>query len=80
MSNQTPCGKCKWYDPMLGSGGRTNSFGQCSVKSIYPAREGVGQSFPPHVKRMDDPAKPAKPVIVYRDRVEANCLQFEKKA
>lgn len=78
MSNTNPCGKCKHYDPSIGARGRVNPFGQCSLKSIYPAKEGIGQKFPPNVKRMDDPAKPAKPVIVHAARVEAHCADFKK--
>lgn len=77
--NKSPCGQCKWYDPIMGPRGKLNPFGWCSLKSIYPAREGVGQSFPPNVRRMDDPAKPAKPVVVHAERIEAHCTQFSKK-
>lgn len=78
-ANSNPCGKCKWYDPLMGPRGKVNPFGWCAKKSVYPMHEVGGRKFPDDVKRMDDPVKPAKPVVVYRDRVEAHCVLFTNK-
>lgn len=77
--NTTPCGKCKHFDPVLGPRNKVNPFGWCAVKSVYPAKEGPGQVFPPDVKRVDDASKPAKPFIVYQDKVETGCAFFQPK-
>lgn len=77
--NTNPCGKCKNFDPVLGPRNKANAFGWCAARSVYPAKEGPGQVFPPNVKRVDDPAKPAKPLIVYEDKVEAGCAFFQPK-
>lgn len=78
-SNKNPCGKCKWYDPLMGPRGKQNPVGWCSIRSVYPMYEIGGRKFPDGVKRMDDPTKPSKPVIVYQDRVEAHCPSFKAK-
>jgi len=77
--NQNQCGNCKNFDRVVGAKSRLQPFGWCAARSVYPAKEGPGQAFPAGVKRMDDPAKPAKPLIVYQDTVDAGCVYFAPK-
>lgn len=77
--NTNPCGKCKHFDVVVGPRNKANPFGWCAARSTYPAKEGPGQKFPAGVKRVDDPIKPAKPLIVYQDTVEHGCSHFQAK-
>ena len=77
--NKEKCGTCKYFDRLVGPRNKAQMFGWCAARSVYPAKEGPGQSFPAGVKRMDDPAKPAKPLIVYQDTVDAGCVFFVAK-
>lgn len=77
--NENPCGKCAHYDRVLGPRNTANPFGWCAARSVYPAKEGPGQKFPAGVRRVDDPSKPAKPLIVYQDTVDRGCTRFQKK-
>jgi hypothetical protein len=77
--NDQPCGKCVKFDPVVGPRNKANSFGWCAARSVYPAKEGPGQRFPPDVQRVADPSAPAKPLIVYQDKVEKGCTFFQPK-
>jgi len=77
--NTNACGTCKNFDQLVGPRSKAQPFGWCAARSVYPTREGPGQAFPPNVKRMDDPEKPAKPLIVYQTTVDAACVFFDKK-
>jgi hypothetical protein len=72
--NTHACGTCAKFDQMVGPRNKKQDFGWCAARSVYPFREGPGQVFPPGVKRVDDPAKPAKPLIVFQNRVDAGCV------
>ena len=77
--NNLKCSECKYYAPIK-SGRSKNSFhGWCSVKSLYPFKEGPGQVFPPGVRRVESPDTPAKPEIVEGAKVVKNCTQVKKK-
>jgi hypothetical protein len=70
--NDKPCGGCKNYDPILGSGERPKRRGWCIPRSLYPAEEGPGQIFPAGVKRVNA-GELAKPYIVKKDYVHPMC-------
>ena len=73
------CGSCVNFDPVLPSDdARRGRHGWCAAKSTYPAREQQGQTFPAGVKRVPEGTL-AKPVIVRRDEVVANCAFFQAK-
>lgn len=77
--NTTVCGKCKNFDQLVGPRNKAQPFGWCAARSVYPAKEGPGQVFPAGVKRVDDPMKPAKPLIIYQDTVDAGCVFLQEK-
>lgn len=77
--NTTACGKCKNFDQLVGPRNKAQPFGWCAARSVYPAKEGPGQVFPAGVKRVDDPMKPAKPLIIYQDTVDAGCVFLQEK-
>jgi hypothetical protein len=70
--NQTPCGRCCFYDPLLGSKGRDTQMGWCMKRSEYPFREGPGQVFPPNVTRVAE-GQLAKPFIVKKGQIVGPC-------
>lgn len=76
--NELPCGLCKLFDPILGSGEKKTRRGWCIPRSVYAHQEGPGQVFPEGVKRAA-PGELAKPFIVKRDQVIAPC-DFVRKA
>lgn len=78
--NKHKCGTCKNFDRMVGPRNKAQPFGWCTERSIYPHKEGPGQSFPVGVKRVTDPAAPAKPLIVFQDTVDAGCVYFSPSA
>jgi hypothetical protein len=69
--NETPCGRCSFYDPLIGSSGKDTGMGWCAKRSAYPAKEGPGQVFPPGVERVTGPL--AKPFIVKKGQVLSSC-------
>ena len=73
------CGDCRHYDQLTGARNKKMDYGWCASRSVYPAKEGPGQVFPDGVKRVDDPIKPAKPLIVYATTVDAGCVFFAPK-
>lgn len=77
--NTNACGTCKNFDQLIGPRNKAQQFGWCAARSVYPAKEGPGQVFPPNVKRMSDPSVPSKPLIVYQDTVDTGCVFFNKK-
>jgi hypothetical protein len=70
--NDTPCGRCAFYDPLLGSGGKDTEMGWCAKRSVYPFQEGPGQVFPLGVERVASKAL-AKPFIVKKGQVVSAC-------
>jgi hypothetical protein len=70
--NETPCGRCHFYDPLLGSDWKDTGMGWCAKRSVYPFQEGPGQVFPPGAERV--PAgELAKPFIVKKGQIVAPC-------
>lgn len=78
MSN-LKCKDCKYYEVIKSARNRNPEHGWCTVRSVYPAVEELGQVFPPNVARMDDPAKPAKPYIVKGNGVVSFCTKGQAK-
>lgn len=72
MINKIPCGRCRNYDPILGSKEKETRRGWCTVRSMYPAKEGPGQIFPSGVRRVAA-GEIAKPFIVKKDYVHPTC-------
>ena len=70
-----PCKECSKYDPI----GRKTGHGRCSLKSIYPMKEGPGQVFPLGVTRMTEEGKPCKPFVVRGDSIATTCPSFTSK-
>ena len=82
MLNDKPCEGCRHFDPIMrgtNKGHRNTKWAWCAKHSIYPLKEGPGQQFPMGVKRMTDPAAPAKPRIVKVGEVVTNCSDFSEK-
>lgn len=77
--NTLKCENCRHYDPIKSGRSKTAFHGWCSVKSVYPFKEGSGQLFPPGVRRADSPESPAKPEIVEGAKVVRTCTQAVKK-
>lgn len=73
MANTIPCGKCKFYDIILGSYEKKTKRGWCTKRSKYPFREGPGQVFPAGVERLTDPTQMAQPFIVQGLQIIAAC-------
>ena len=81
LLNDQPCGTCVNYDPIknaLDEKGKQQyaNNGWCKLKSIYPAVEEPGQSFPSGVKRANA-GNLATPYIVRKDHVEHGCAAFQ---
>jgi len=70
--NTIPCGRCAYYDPLVGPRGKDTKRGWCAKKSKYRAKEGPGQLFPPGVDRVAA-GELAKPVIVKKLVVIGPC-------
>jgi hypothetical protein len=71
--NTKPCSQCLFYDPQVIFTNNRKGYaahGWCAKKSVYPQKEEYDQTFPPDVQRREQ----AKPVIVWGDRVVANCV------
>lgn len=80
MSNTVKCKDCRHYDVIKSGQTKFPQHGWCSIKSIYPMlEERGGPTFPPGVKRMDAPDKPAKPEIVEGNGVVVNCGMVSPK-
>lgn len=73
-----PCIECNYYDPIMVRNNVPARHGRCAFKSVYPAAEEAGQTFPPGVKRAE-PGELAKPVIVVGKTVEKTCQDFRIK-
>lgn len=73
------CKDCKHYAVIKSAKNRNPDYGWCNIRSVYPAIEEIGQVFPPNVKRMEDPAQPAKPYIVKGNSVVSFCTQGAPK-
>ena len=78
MENQIKCKDCVYYDCILGRRERKTKRGWCSKKSVYPAQEGPGQTFPLNVRRAAT-GELGKPVIVIGDAVEKHCKDARLK-
>lgn len=70
--NNLPCGKCLYYDPILGPGEKHIKKGWCIKKSKYPTHEGPGQVFPPSAVRVAE-GQLAEPYIVKEKQVVEPC-------
>jgi hypothetical protein len=70
--NQTPCGRCCFYDPLIGSNAKDTKMGWCVKRSVYPFQEGPGQVFPPGVARVAE-SELARPFIVKKDQIVGPC-------
>lgn len=83
MSNDKPCDTCEHFDPVLRgalkAGLKPTVWGWCAVRSVYPAQEGPGQTFPANVMRVEDPSSPAKPHLVKRGEVATQCNTYVSK-
>lgn len=78
--NDKPCESCVHYDPIIkGDGKRPTRHGWCAVKSVYPAVEMPGQTFPDGVKRAA-PGELATPHIVEAKGVVPHCTLIRLKA
>lgn len=73
-----PCNTCKNYDPILRGKDTEGRHGRCAAKSVYPAVEQQGQSFPPGVKRAAV-GEQAKPFIVVGSEVQTSCTIYRSK-
>lgn len=68
-----PCASCAHYDPIVVGGNRRPArHGWCAVKSIYPAAEQPGQTFPSGVRRAE-PGALATPHIVTGAGIVPTC-------
>jgi hypothetical protein len=76
--NDKPCSQCKNYDVIRHGLNGTASRGWCMVRSLYPAVEGPGQSFPDGVRRAPN-GELAKPFIVVGSQVRTGCADFTQK-
>lgn len=72
MANELECGKCLFYDPMLGPKEKDTKKGWCVKRSKYPHQEGPGQVFPPDAERVAQ-GQLAKPFIVRKAQVITIC-------
>jgi hypothetical protein len=70
--NSLPCGKCKYYDPILSHEEKDSGMAWCSMRSKYPHKEGPGQFFPAGVERVEEGVL-AKPFIVKKTEVKDGC-------
>ena len=73
------CKDCRHYAVIKSAKNKNPQHGWCTIRSVYPAVEEIGQVFPPNVKRMEDPAQPAKPYIVKGDSVLSFCIKAQPK-
>ena len=76
MTNTLPCGKCRFYDIILGSYEKETKRGWCMKRSKYPYKEGPGQVFPPNVERVEE-GQLAQPFIVKGNHVISVCTFAE---
>ena len=76
--NNQPCDRCRNYDVIRHGENGTARRGWCTVRSIYPAIEAPGQSFPEGVKRADEGDR-ANPFIVVGAEVRTGCSDFTGK-
>lgn len=79
MANTIPCGKCKFYDIILGSYEKETKRGWCMKRSKYPFTEGPGQVFPDEAERVEA-NQLAKPFIVLGKQVFDRCPYVEAAA
>lgn len=79
MANTIKCKNCRHYDPIRSGQTKNPQHGWCSVKSVYPFKEEIGQVFPPGVKRASAPEELAKPEIVEGNKVLPNCILVKAK-
>jgi hypothetical protein len=78
MLNEHPCGDCKHYYPNIIGESREARHGWCAAKSVFPHREGPGQSFPVGSKRAAE-GKLAEPTIVWKSKIVGYCSLFQDK-
>ena len=76
--NTLKCKDCKNYDVIRSGKTKTPRHGWCSVKSVYPFKEGPGQVFPDGVRRVASATTPAKPEIVAGDGIVSNCTRVAR--
>lgn len=75
-----PCTSCTHYDPIVVGGNRKESrIGWCAVRSVYPAVEHPGQTFPAGVRRAA-PGELATPHIVAGTGVVKLCTLRRDKS
>jgi len=77
--NQKTCTSCEHFDPVLrgqpGGTVRETVWGWCTLRSIYPTKEGPGQKFPEAVRRAEE-GQLAKPYIVKKGQVVLHCYDY----
>ena len=78
MSNTKQCSECDHYDPILRGMNETSS-GWCVKRSLYPHMDSKGQVTPANAERVPNPTDPAKPYIVARTQVKADCTLYAIK-
>lgn len=73
----SPCIDCRNYDGIK-KGLADTRRGWCTVQSVYPAKEQVGQVFPPGVRRAE-PGQLAQPFVVVGSETVRNCETFRSR-
>lgn len=76
--NSLPCGDCINYDPILAREEQETLRGWCIARSLYPAKEGPGQVFPPNAQRHEDPKALGTPFIVKKMALITACPYARK--
>lgn len=71
--NTVKCENCKNYDVIRSGKTKTPKHGWCVPRSLYPFKEGPGQTFPANARRVESPEDAAKPEIVTGALVLASC-------
>ena len=77
--NTVKCRDCSHYDVIRSGQTKDPRHGWCSVRSVYPFKEELGQIFPPNVQRVSASNLPAKPEIVEGSGVVSNCSRVSPK-
>lgn len=74
-----PCNDCANYDPIVGRESKLTGFGHCVPRSIYPFKEGPGQTFPKDATRVTSPTGLPKLEVVRATEVKPACPLFRSK-
>jgi len=67
-----PCNTCLNFDQITRGKNRPTAHGRCIPRSVYPAVEQRGQSFPPGCARAE-PGERAEPYIVMGAKIIPSC-------